>query len=215
MDIKRGHYVAVTPDHLEYLKSLYYQEKQSIPEISKITGYSIASLYSFMDRHGLARRSNSEQDQIRFDRKPPSFSLKENLDPLEEVLKAMGSMSYWAEGGKSGIAYVDFANSDPAMITLFLNFLRVICGVNEKKLRVLLYCYANQNLPALISFWSTLTKIPTSQFTKPYVRHDFDPKKIGKMAHGLIHIRYCDKKLLLLLKSWIEGYAQKFAQVVP
>ena len=122
----------------------------------------------------------------------------------------MGIMLYWGEGYKAGNGAVDFANSDPVMIKVFMNFLRKICGVNENKLHIYLYCYVNQDLQTLIHFWSNLTKIPICQFTKPYIRRDFDPKKAGKMAHGLIHIRYYDKKLWLLIKQWIREYADKF-----
>lgn len=134
----------------------------------------------------------------------------------DRELKAMGTMLYWAEGFQSNYAdIVDFANSKPAMITLFLKFLRRICGIDESRLRVYLYCYSNQNVEGLINYWSKLTGIPKLQFTKPYVRQDFKVEKIGKMKHGLIHIRYYDKKLLELIKKWTEEYVKEYASVVP
>ncbi|MEK6881506.1 MAG: hypothetical protein AABY22_17925, partial [Nanoarchaeota archaeon] len=39
----------------------------------------------------------------------------------------------------------DLANSNPNVISLFIKMLRQIYGVNEKRLRVYLYCYENQN----------------------------------------------------------------------
>lgn len=107
-------------------------------------------------------------------------------------------MLYWAEGGKKGINSVDFANSDPNMIKMFLKFLRNIYNIKEDKLRVYLFSYPNQSTKLLINYWSSLTSIPVSQFSKPYISskggtiHD-------KMKHGLIHIRYHDKRLLQLI----------------
>ena len=119
-------------------------------------------------------------------------------------------MLYWAEGSKwEGGKIVDFANSDAAMIKVFLNFLRKICGVKESKLRVYLYCCANQNSKELINYWLKITSIPVKQFTKPYIRNDYKQNKIGKMKYGLIHIRYADKKLLDLIKKWILDYSKK------
>lgn len=120
-----------------------------------------------------------------------------------------GVMLYWGEGSQwAGERIVDFANSNPAMIKVFIHFLREICGVEEKRLRCYLYCYSTQSVDDLIEFWSSLTVIPKVQFTKPYVRHDFNPDKIGKMPHGLIHIRYGDKKLLTLFREWIKNTSE-------
>ena len=99
---------------------------------------------------------------------------------------------------------MDFANSDSSMIFIFLKFLREVCGVNEDKLRIYLYCYSNQNIDKIRRYWSRLLKVPIKQFSKPYVRKDFRLDKAGKMPYGLVHIRYYDKKLLHLIRGWIE-----------
>lgn len=124
-------------------------------------------------------------------------------------MKSMGVTLYWGEGYKAGQAHgIDFANSDIKMIQVFLKFLREICGVDEKRLRIYLYCYSNQNPPGLVRFWSKVTGVPKDQFTKPYIRKDFRLEKKDKMPYGLIHIRYSDKKLFLLIKKWIEEYKE-------
>lgn len=203
-------------DRLEIIKKLYYQEQLPVSRISKKLGVSAWAIYSLMRRRDLRRRSFSEQNAVRFSRKPPSFKVRRKLSPRDQILRASGIMLYWAEGFQSASAtMVDFANSRPEMVKLFALFLRRICGVKEKKLRAFLYCYGNQNVKKLISFWSSLTKISKRQFTKPYIRADYRVDKIDKMPYGLIHIRYHDKKLLELIKSWIVEHVQKFAQVVP
>jgi hypothetical protein len=78
--------------------------------------------------------------------------------------------------------------------------------VDEKRLRVYPYFYANQNIDENKDYWSKIAKIDKNQFTRPYVRNDFNRDKLNKMPHGLIHIRYSDKKLLNLIKNWIEEY---------
>jgi len=136
--------------------------------------------------------------------------LKQDLSFQEEKLKIAGIMLYWTEGSKPNptnrIRTVDFANSNPRMIRLFLRFLRQICGIDESRLRLYLYCYANQNPETLKRYWHRVTNIPLTQFTKPYIREDFLPEKSGKMRYGLVHIRYSDKKLLLQIERWIEEY---------
>lgn len=113
-------------------------------------------------------------------------------------------MLYWAEGvkGKNQVT-VDFVNSDYKMILVFLKFLRRVCGVEEQKLRVLLYCYSDQDTGALVTYWSGITDIPENQFQKPYIRKDFNPNG-RKMANGLVHVRYNDKKLFNQIMKWLE-----------
>ncbi len=192
---------------LSRVKFLYYEQEMSAREIAEVVGVSIDAMYYFMRHNNLVRRNLSEQNASRFKRKPPSFVFKRKLSQGEQSLKIAGIMLYWAEGFQSRDAtIVDFANSKPEMIALFMKFLRHICGINKTKIRAYLYCFRNQNVPTLIRFWSKLTSIPKSQFTKPYVRKDFDVEKVGKMKYGLLHVRYYDKKLLNLLRVWISEY---------
>ncbi len=199
---------------LEKVKSLYYKKGYSARQIGEFFGRSATSIYKFMRRYGLVRRSAAETNNIAYVRQDPSYHLKKYLTPKEEKLKIAGIMLYWAEGSKNLArqnrgATVDLANSDPLMIQLFLEFLRKICGIDKKRLRILLYCYANQDIKALKRYWHKVTKISLNQFIKSYVREDFLPDKIGKMKYGLVHIRYSDKKLFLQIKTWIKQYLNK------
>jgi len=115
-------------------------------------------------------------------------------------------MLYWAEGNKKNAQGVDFTNSNPKMISLFAKFLRQIYQVKETRLRCLLYCYPSHNPKKLINFWSKITHIPPSQFIKPYIRQD-GGKIRDKMKHGLVHIRYSDKRLLKLIMTEINQFS--------
>ena len=191
------------------VKSLYYDQRLSVREIAEKLGVSIDAIYGFMRRHHLSRRTNAQQNAVRFEKKRPSFCIRKKLTILEERLKIAGIMLYWGEGFQSEKAHnIDFANCKPRMIRVFLNFLRIICSVDERKLRIYLYAYSNQDIQSIIEFWSKFTGIPKSQFSKPYIRHDFKVEQSGKMKYGLIHVRYYDKKLLQLIKQWIEEYAE-------
>ncbi|MBL7150135.1 MAG: hypothetical protein ISS84_00685 [Candidatus Pacebacteria bacterium] len=207
-------YKAVT---VEVIRELYYKKKLSAREVGKVLGRSINSIYGFMKRHNLPRRASAETNNIRYERQAPSYNLKQNLTSGEEKLKIAGIMLYWAEGSKAQKVLgtnrkrhvIDLANSNPKMIKLFLKFLRRICGVDEQRLRVNLYCYANQNVDSLKKYWCGATGIPLKQFIRPYIRNDFLPEKSGKMEYGLIHVVYSDKKLFLQIKDWTNQYLNK------
>jgi len=193
---------------LDKIKDLYYAQKKHMSQIAGHYNVSIDAVASFMRRHNLKRRTPAESNGINYKRKCPSFKRHLPLNSYERELEVAGIMLYWAEGYKSIHGNtVDFANSDPVMIKVFLNFLRTSFVIGETKLRVYLYCYSNQNLQELIRQWSSICHIPRSQFSKPYVRTDFNPEQKRKMALGMIHVRYHDKKLLLEIKNMIHSYS--------
>ncbi len=203
----------LSKDYIKDIKDFYYNKGYSAREIAEEINVSLDVVYKFMRRHGLKRRTFHESNFIRFEKQEKSFFIKNNLTQKEKQLKIAGIMLYWAEGGKSNPKNrswtVDMANSNSEMISLFLKFLRNICGVDEKRLRCLLYCYADQDIEGIKKYWSGITKIPLKQFSKPYVRKDFLTEKSGKMKYGLVHVRYSDKKLLLQIEKWIKEYAER------
>lgn len=201
---------------IKEVKELYYQKLLPMGKVAKILGVSIDALVYFMRKYDLKRRSVSENEKIKFNRKPLSFRISKN-NKVHREIGTIGAMLYWGEGAKTGKLRknnsVDFANSDPRMIKVFLVFLRKFCNIDESRLRCLLYCYSNQNVKKLVRFWSKTTKIPLSQFTKPYIKED-NRKNTRKMEYGLVHIRYNDKKLLIEIESMIESYILKYAPIV-
>lgn len=189
-----------------------YNEGASVRQIAEHYQVSLDAAYYFFRKNKIERRTAGQNNTLAFQRKENTFTLKENLTAFEKELKVAGAMLYWGEGSQwRGEKIVDFANSNPGMIQVFLSFLRRIYQINESKLRAYLYCYSNQNVSQLLQFWSQVTKIPTSQFTKPYIRQDFRVDKDGKMRYGVVHIRYNDKKLLNQIRDLIQEYKEKLA----
>lgn len=198
---------AISKEKISIVKDLYYKKRFSVQDVANKLNVSIDAVFYCMRKSGFKRRKRQESNSINFERSALSFRLKKLNTEKLRVLKVIGIMLYWGEGGKSDKAMtVDFANSDKDMIALFLRFLREVCGVDESRLRVLPYFYANHDIKKNINYWHEITKISKKQFTKPYIRKDYDEEKKHKMPYGLIHIRYADKRLLRLLKKWIEDY---------
>ena len=78
-----------------------------------------------------------------------------------------GAALYAGEGSK-GDGCVKFANSDPRMILFFVTWLRRFFEIDEARLRLRLYLHEGLDLDAATRFWSELTSIPQSQFSRPY-----------------------------------------------
>lgn len=178
----------------EKLVAEWYIDGKMGKEIALLSGLSLKQIYSSLRRQEIPRKSLSEQNKILFERKQPSFDFKETLSLKDRELLIAAIMLYYGEGAKTGVT-VDLANSDELVIKLFLKFLRKVCRVKEEKLRFYLYCFEDQNQADLIKYWSSQLNAGIAQFTKPYVRPTFN-RGSRSMPHGVMHIRYGDKKLL-------------------
>lgn len=122
----------------------------------------------------------------------------EEIDKL--TAKLCLAMLYLGEGGKTG-EWVRFGNSDPKIIELFMVCLRSSFEINEERLRGKVQCRADQNIADLTNFWSSLTKIPTNQFHKPFV----DKRTLGNPTKrldykGVFVVIYCSNEIFLELK---------------
>lgn len=184
-----------------------YQKEWSAPEIAKYLKLSLVQVYDSLIRYGIPRRSSSLQNKIRFNKSPLSYQFREKFSALEKELLISGIMLYFAEGTKTGQS-VDFANSAPSALELFLKFLRKICGVREEKIRAYLYCFSDQNTQLLIDFWAKRLNLDYNQFTKPYIRPSHTIRT-RRMPWGVIHIRYSDKRLLGKILDLYSYYAKR------
>jgi hypothetical protein len=186
-----------------------YQSGLSARQVGEKFGVTPWVVYEFMKKQGLPRRARGQTNKMQFEKSPRSFEIKRHLNEEEVEVLIAGIMLYWAEGAKGGEG-VDFANSDEEMIKLFLRFLREIGNITEERLRVYLYCHADQNVKKLKKHWSDATRIPLSQFTKPYINNDTEKKNGREMKHGMIHIRYSDKRLLREIHDLTEQYVKRW-----
>lgn len=78
-----------------------------------------------------------------------------------------GLYLYWGEGSKSSKGVVSVANTDPAMIKAFLDWLNYMC-IPRSKLKVRLHLYEDMDEKKETVFWSKELNIPASQFRTPY-----------------------------------------------
>jgi hypothetical protein len=76
------------------------------------------------------------------------------------------------------------------MVVFFCSWLRHFYEIDESRLRLALYLHQGLDLSASTAYWSALTGIPESQFTKPY-RAVPDPSiRHAKHVHGCIAVGY-------------------------
>jgi hypothetical protein len=122
-----------------------------------------------------------------------------NRDMTKEKRIIIGSTIWWTEGtkayrdkrwGNTWKRNVDVTNTNPQIIQKFLEFLRNDIGIDEERLKLQLQIHQGDNQEEFETFWSEVTEIPKSRFTKTIIRPQGN--KVGK-SKGTCKIRYSDK----------------------
>lgn len=80
----------------------------------------------------------------------------------------VGLALYWGEGYKKGSQELGFTNSDPEIIKIFIKWLQTIYAIKLPDLimRVSINNIHKNREVAVLKYWSCVTKVPVSQFTK-------------------------------------------------
>jgi len=188
----------------------YQRDSFSMAQIASKLGISPSAVVYYLEKNGVKRRSRSDatvQWNITQAGKKVA-QVKERFTPEEEKLRVAGVMLYWGEGCK-GWSTVKFANSDPDMISLFLRFLREICGVWEERLKALVHIYPDHDEKEVRLFWSSLTGIPQKNFYQSYVHIGKKGTYKRKSKYGTLTLNYSDKRLLEQINTWIDEYRDK------
>jgi len=94
-----------------------------------------------------------------------------------------GLYLYWGEGMKAQRGTVGIANTDPAVIKTFIEWLE-IAGVPKGKLVVRLHLYSDMHTEQETEYWSKILLLPRTQFRKPYVKTSTLSGLTYKGGHG-------------------------------
>jgi transposase len=134
------------------------------------------------------------------------------IGPLtDREILITGAIAYWCEGTKSKLhrrsEVVEFINSDPGVILLFLRFLGV-AGIGTERLVFRVYIHETADVAAAENFWLTVTGSQPSQFHKAILK-THNPKTVRKNVgddyHGCLRI---DVLQSADLYRRIEGWAR-------
>lgn len=203
----------ITKDKVKLLRKLYVVDKHSTQEVANVLGVGLGAVIYAMRKYDIKLRNKSEANAVTFEKKTPSFTLRTYRTTKDKALDIVGAMLYWAEGHKTSSACgIDFANSDTDMIRVFMNFMRSRYVLDEGKFRVYLYTHNKDGVIDDIKYWSKVTGIPAKQFTKPQIVESKNRRHFRVMEHGMVNVRYHDKKMLKDILNLIHYYKSRFGQ---
>lgn len=163
--------------------------------------------------HWTASRALATEQKIeKFRNIRLGFQLKGRQRSREnDPLYIAGCMLYWAEGAKNRNV-VKFCNSDPAMIRLFLKFLRRCYGVPNEKVSLRISCYTDKGktVEEIENFWLNLTGLTRDCLYKASVNYDSRGKsnnKRRKLTYGICTIHVCNTEIVQSIFGAIQEYS--------
>ena len=133
-----------------------------------------------------------------------------------------GIALYWAEGFKNKHEHrLGFCNSDPEMISFYIEWLEKTLGINREDLilRLTLNVFYKERTKEIESYWSKVLRISLGQFTKPFYQNTAWRKQYKNKGeyHGVLRIHVKDSlNHLLKMRGWIEGIkSAKIGRALP
>ena len=191
-----------------------YRGGNSINEIAAQASISTRKIRDILFKNNVIMRNHKEASYLRNNKYGDPFDILTHLTPEEEHLKAMALGLYLTEGNTKNKHSVRFSNSNPALVKIFVKFLRVICGVEADKIKLSLIVYPDIQKKQARGYWAKFLDLPVKQFTKTTVlkrRNRVTSKKHSEF--GTITVYVHNTKLLGIIKEWAREYAH-VAQLV-
>jgi hypothetical protein len=162
----------------------------------------------------LIANENRKRERLKRVNTYKSIGIKKIGKLSKRELFLIGAALYWAEGGKNQRKTV-FINSDPKMILLWIKWVTTCLNIPKERLtcRLEINEIYNSELNNMEKYWSDLTVIPKTQFTKASLKHS-QSKKIyqnNSNYHGSLQLTV---KKGTNLNYEILGYIEGLAGVV-
>lgn len=134
-----------------------------------------------------------------------------NLSKRDLLL--VGTCLYWAEGGKTGRWSFTFYNSDPSINRIMMRFLREICVIEDKKIKIQLVLHQNIREDTAKSYWAKVLHLDEkSNFNR--ASYSLSVASKGKrpknrLPYGTIQIYVPGKEICNKIKGWVLGMSRQ------
>jgi hypothetical protein len=181
----------------------------SSPQKQKITEKRLRAAF----RGAQSRRTQRESSTKAI----TDSAIKEVGKITERELFLIGTALYWAEGSKQKEHYVSvpvvFSNSDPAMVVVFLKWLKLL-KIDQERIHFELYVHesARERVPEMQHFWSKILKSSINNLTHVYFKkgnNSTNRRNIGREYHGLIRIKVKESTdLNRQVSGWVSGICE-------
>jgi hypothetical protein len=136
-----------------------------------------------------------------------SYQMEGRIKAQEgSTLHMAGCMLYWAEGSKNRNR-LEFVNSDPNMIKMFIQFLREELGVADVSIKVNIHCHQEDpsEQERIGNFWLNLLVLPHSALKNVYIKVGSDSRN-NRLQNGVCNLRVESTKYTQHIFGAIQEY---------
>lgn len=122
-----------------------------------------------------------------------------------------GIMLYAGEGYKSERVsgqQVEFSNSNPDILRIFINFLEKFCLVPKQKIKIRLMLYEDIDGKEAQEYWSEQLGIPQDQFRRPFIKQSYRNisfRHLRRSEYGTAHVCVYDVAVYRKIIGWIKA----------
>jgi len=211
-------------------KALALRKKEmSYSQIKSILGISKSTLSGWLKDYPLSKervnelRGKNEKRIERYretrkctkDKRLKQFYLEEKVKifPLtKRDFFIAGLFLYWGEGSKTISKTVCVSNTDPSVVSFFIDWVINHLNSPKEKIHILLHLYNDMDINKEINFWSKTLNVPKNQFSKPYIKQT-SIKSInykGMFGHGTCNVRVYDARLSEKILMGIKAISDKY-----
>ncbi len=126
-------------------------------------------------------------------------------------IRTVGTLLYWCEGSKrERDRRVEFVNSDPMMVAIFMKYLRTL-AIDENRIKARLMLHLEDSETECINYWKSITNLRNSNFISSVVFNGGTGKAKRRLPFGTITIRYNSLALLRKVNDDIRRLAMELA----
>jgi len=187
------------------LATLYIEEQKSVHAIAEEIGCSDHKVRYWLNQYGIPKRTISEAIYLKNNPSGDPFFFRLPRDAAEERLFGLGVGFYWGEGNKMDKHSIRIGNSDPALISIFMEFLFRFFSINKNDLRFHLHLFTDIDAREAQDFWSRALSVSKDQFYKPFV---IQSKAAGtykkKVRYGVATLYYSNTKARNILIDQLQ-----------
>lgn len=203
-----GHGSGMIPQ--DDLARLYYDERLSMREIAERFRCSVHKVVYWMERYGFERRGWSEATYVKRNRDGDPFVIRMPETVEEKELFALAIGLYMGEGTKKDLHRVALANTNPAILKIFLVFLENFCGVSRSQVNAWVNIFDDCNVEEATRWWATELGLSLEQFYTTAVRKSRGGSYTKKSECGTLTVMFGNGKLKKVVDDWCSEYYKKF-----
>ncbi len=119
-----------------------------------------------------------------------------------------GIMLYWGEGDSNPKNPLRLSNTTPALIALYVSFLKEILKVPDNKIRLGLVLYPDLSDTHCKNFWAKTTFLPQNAFVKTQYIKGFHPTK--RLSYGVCMVTVNSRRYKIKVQTWIDLFSKHF-----